>query len=740
MMNPTLLDQSRTLQGAVSRDRTLGRVVSEKNFKQRVAHEKRDPTPAFRRAASTFNEKRAFAMRRAGTADPDFGARILERIIKGNDLVPINYLERGVGCARAVCRIRLMNTSQETVGFATGFMVGRGVLLTNQHVLPTAAHARFARAEFGFEHDPRGGDRVPAVFEFDVRTRPIIRADLDFCLVAVHDHSVDGLAFRDDFGWLELDPAPEKTLANEYLTIIQHPAGERKQVCVRENRLLEYRGDSLWYETDTVAGSSGSPVFNNSWEVVALHHSGVPATNRRHQIRTTDGRVYKPEEMKENLIAWKANEGIRISSILACLRGEHLDHHLAQTVLTATPFPVQRSTTADGVHGASVTVPVFVSGATRAPRQSAVGGAPGAAEPLSELRFDVAFEAAKKPPKGAIAAFPSRDGDDLSDRKGYQADFLGDGVLRVPAPTISKNHAFNKPMTWGPGNKKTVLPYNRHSVLLSQERRLAIWAAVNVDDNVRFSQPSSGDPGWINDPRLNGRDIGDEFYKKSPGVTTEGQGIRKSPFDRGHQVQQEDATWGSTAAAAAKASADTFYFPNSAPQILKFNQSGHAWQGLEDYCIEVFAAKTGRACVISGAIFDAPSATGSPTAGTLALPINPTGARAPDPKFLGVRVPKAFYKIVVCSDGQRLRAAAFLMSQQFQLDKLKGTPIVDVQETLTTVQAKIFFVKVQDVASLTGLDFGANVKTAQVNTLEAIRLGRGTEPGTELRSLADLRL
>ena len=30
------------------------------------------------------------------------------------------------------------------------------------------------------------------------------------------------------------------------------------------------------YSTDTEAGSSGSPVFNDQWEVVALHHSVKP--------------------------------------------------------------------------------------------------------------------------------------------------------------------------------------------------------------------------------------------------------------------------------------------------------------------------------------------------------------------------------------------------------------------------------------------------------------------------------
>lgn len=741
MVTPTLLDQCRTPPRSVTRDSTLKPVLSHEKFRSRVAAEERK-AEAKDAPKRTFTEERGFAMTRAATPDPDLGERILERIIKGNDLVPVNYLERGVGCARAVCRIRLMNTTQQTVGFATGFMVARGVMLTNQHVFPTASHARFARAEFGYEHDALGGDRVPETFTFDLGVRPIIRGDLDFCLVAVNPQSIDGNAALDDFGWLLLDPTPGKTRTNEYLTIIQHPAGERKQVCVRENRLIKYKDHTLWYQTDTVAGSSGSPVFNNSWQVVALHHSGVPLTNKKGEILTTDGRVYKPDEMKENLIAWTANEGMRVSSILHCLREEHAGHSLAQAVLAGMPYTPRRAIQSDGVRGASVTVPVFVGPEMRQPaifRREADDESAESGEILLGTTRDSRLEASTRPAVGTIAQYPSRKNDDLSNRKGYQSDFLGDGALKVPAPEVVKNHSYNKPMTWGPGGSKKVLPYDRYSVLLSAERRLAIWAAVNVDDNARFSQADK-DPSWMNDPRLNGRDIGDEFYKDDPGVDTEGQGNRVSPFDRGHQVQQEDATWGSNATAAAKSSADTFYFPNSAPQILKFNQGAKAWQGLEDYCIEVFAVKTGLASVFTGAIFDAPKATGTFAPGVKALPIDPKGKRTPDPKFLGVLVPKAFYKVVVCTDGQKLRAAAFLMSQQFQLNQLKGTPIVDVNETLTTAEAKIFFCTVADVEALTGLDFGANVKTAQVNTLEAIRLGRGTAPGAEIRALADLRL
>jgi V8-like Glu-specific endopeptidase len=35
--------------------------------------------------------------------------------------------------------------------------------------------------------------------------------------------------------------------------------------------LFEHR---LQYTTDTLPGSSGSPVFNDAWKVVALHHAG----------------------------------------------------------------------------------------------------------------------------------------------------------------------------------------------------------------------------------------------------------------------------------------------------------------------------------------------------------------------------------------------------------------------------------------------------------------------------------
>ena len=64
------------------------------------------------------------------------------------------------------------------------------------------------------------------------------------------------------------------------MTIVQHPGGEKKQIALRENRIVDVLDAFLHYEADTEPGSSGSPVFDDGWEVVALHHASVRAPDQ----------------------------------------------------------------------------------------------------------------------------------------------------------------------------------------------------------------------------------------------------------------------------------------------------------------------------------------------------------------------------------------------------------------------------------------------------------------------------
>src|SRR5262249_27514925 len=157
-----------------------------------------------------------------------------------------------------------------------------------------------------------GSERISVPFELDPDTLFHSNLELDFAIVAVRPRSQDGTRDLRDWQWLPLSGERGKSDVGDYLTIIQHPNGERKQVCVRENKLLKFEADTLWYAADTLGGSSGSPVFNRFWQVVALHHSGVPRKDKDGNWLTTDGRIWD-QSMDESQIDWIANEGIRVS-------------------------------------------------------------------------------------------------------------------------------------------------------------------------------------------------------------------------------------------------------------------------------------------------------------------------------------------------------------------------------------------------------------------------------------------
>lgn len=59
--------------------------------------------------------------------------------------------------------------------------------------------------------------------------------------------------------------------------IIQHPMGNRKVYAEGKLQVDSFRDCQLFYWTSTIKGSSGAPVFNTQYEVVAVHcGSAIP--------------------------------------------------------------------------------------------------------------------------------------------------------------------------------------------------------------------------------------------------------------------------------------------------------------------------------------------------------------------------------------------------------------------------------------------------------------------------------
>lgn len=243
--------------------------------------------------------------------------RRAERVLGTSDLLEVVFLKAALTVAKTVARVRVGAPSGSLIGYGTGFLVSPRVLLTNWHVLKTADIARSSSAEFGYETQlGDGAARNGAIFKLRPDKFYLSDQQLDYALVALEQAGEGGEDIA-SFGFNALiDDDQTLITKGQFANIIQHPSGQPKQLAFRQNEVTEKPESFLHYRTDTAPGSSGAPVYNDQWQVVALHRAGVWATNDAGQILAVDNTVWR-ETMGEDRIKWIANEGIRIPSLLA---------------------------------------------------------------------------------------------------------------------------------------------------------------------------------------------------------------------------------------------------------------------------------------------------------------------------------------------------------------------------------------------------------------------------------------
>jgi endonuclease G len=681
-------------------------------------------------------KQRRYRQLLAETDDAVAAQQGLERIIQGNDLDSINYLAKGTRASHSICRIQLKDSGSNLIGYASGFLIGPGVLMTNHHVFGSPDDAVNSLADFDYELDVNGDERQSTHFRFTPSQLFYTNDKLDYSIVAVAPVSVSGGRDLSDWAWLPLNGEPGKADPGEYLTIAQHPGGQLKQVCVRENKLLKYVGDFVWYMTDTTAGSSGSPAFNRFWQVVALHHSGVPKKDSQGRMLTTDGRVWD-SSMDETLIDWIANEGVRISAIVADLKMALPSHPLVKPVLAGqappapdekapasrTTFPVAGTGASRGRGAdlwveergdeATLVVPVripipFVRQAVPGVRAADAGSGAGRDRASAPMGGDVgSASAAGVGSNGLPVEAVHIDQSTLNSRPGYIPTFLGKGALAVPLPKIP---ASLKPKiaTLLQKSSQSELKYFNYSVVMNKARKLAFFSAVNVDGGKQQDVGKREGDSWLRDPRIDAKfQIGDEFYRKQASFEAD---RTANPFDRGHLVRRLDATWGDTVDEAKEHGDDSFHFTNCSPQFWSYNQGKQLWAGLEDYTRNILLKNSERGIVMNGPVFDGPDAEEDN------LP-DPDGDPRKDPIFGGVIIPKYFWKILITKNGSGLKAAAFMISQRnliMEIDRIQSV------EELSAARVRLFQVSIGDLVKLTGLDFGP---LSQADAHEATAVG-----------------
>ena len=267
-------------------------------------------------------------------------------------------------------------------------------------------------------------------------------------------------------------------------------------------------------------------------------------------------------------------------------------------------------------------------------------------------------------------------------RTGYQDNHL---AFDVPLPTPQGSTADDVLETNFPSGR---LDYMHFSVVMSKSRKVALFTAVNIEGARSVQIPRAGGDVWYYDHRIpRESQTGGELYA----------GNR---LDRGHLVRREDPNWGDEADIANE---DTFHFTNCAPQMDAFNQ--RTWLGLETYILRNARAWKERCSVFTGPVF-----------------------RPGDQLYRGVRIPRAFWKVVAfVSDDGRPSATAYLIDQERELGMLEAA----------FGEYKTFQKSVISIEEISGISFG---QLSQYDGFSNAERHTKTTIEAKIESLGDVRV
>ncbi|KAJ7380035.1 hypothetical protein OS493_012797 [Desmophyllum pertusum] len=224
-------------------------------------------------------------------------------------------------------------------------MVSKRLLLTASHVFKFCK-----KGEVRFERiDPHSSvyKMTEVIFNLEPGTFFLPHPDstLDVALIAVSEKSHDGKSRLSDVGYCKRVISSERP--GTRVNIIQFPQNSNQMVVLRQNQILHsderflkifdnafvehhrykvhhdaakkrswfssskkdncsYNLPFFRYNADTQAGSSGSPCFDDMWNLTGIHHCALRVDN----------------EQRPGVFKYIANEGVKIDVIIEWAKNE----------------------------------------------------------------------------------------------------------------------------------------------------------------------------------------------------------------------------------------------------------------------------------------------------------------------------------------------------------------------------------------------------------------------------------
>jgi hypothetical protein len=218
-----------------------------------------------------------------------------ERIVFTDDMVPFGFMQAGLVAARSVARLAVprieagvprLAGGNPVLNLGTGWMIAPGLMITNHHVV----NARNEGEPPASENDLRAQTAATtALFDYDSKAAAGVPSSLGELLAwdAALDYAIMRTVVDDRAPLVCVSgPCPAASPSQTYpVNIIQHPQGLPKKYAIRNNLVTAAGPTELRYFTDTLSGSSGSPVLDDKWQVLALHRGSASVSNVQFQGR-----------------------------------------------------------------------------------------------------------------------------------------------------------------------------------------------------------------------------------------------------------------------------------------------------------------------------------------------------------------------------------------------------------------------------------------------------------------------
>ena len=574
---------------------------------------------------------------------------------------------------RSIGRIDLPDSALAYGG--TGFVVGRGLVMTNRHVARLFVdgigerNLRFtpgsASVDFLREIDTPEDD-VSAML--DVRDVLMIHPYWDMALL-----KVDGLP--DDRPRLNLDVRPPDEIDQLEVATVGYPARDPRNNPEIQDRIFERKYNvkrlqpgrvrrrrrvrsfgnqvlALTHDSSTLGGNSGSAVIDlETGHVVALHFAGryletnyaVPTYELARDVRVVRAGLEFTGEVAPSSDWQHAWTGADF--------GEVPTTSGAGSASSAPP-PQRPLQAPSQPHAITWTIPLHVTVTVGSPQagpsltaaDARVTGPPS--DP--DLAADVS-DSIERPMQVPVIY------GGLSQRSGYRPGFLNlanDEDLPMPRLTATGREVA-APLADG----SFELKYAKFSVVMHARRRLALFTAANVSWQPQRRLVNGRKPTrreltevpedyaeqWVTDPRIaDEHQLPDAFYT-----------FDRAAFDKGHLVRRDDVVWGNSFAEMQKANGDTYHVTNCSPQTLQFNRSTRGrdnWGDLENLVQK--QTKAERCVAFAGPVL-----------------------ATDDPVFEGIddggstraQIPQRFWKIIVVrGEDKTAKAYGFVLEQNLE--------------------------------------------------------------------------